>query len=180
MSNTSTPCQTKDLPNTQLISIIVPAFNEEEVILEFNRRLTAARSRLPFSSEVVFVNDGSRDRTIELLHELRAGDPSIAIVDLSRNFGKEIALTAGLDHARGDAVIVIDADLQDPPELIPLLVERWRDEGADVVYAVAMHAGLELPESHRRQLSHLMRHRFAPPAFLPTYLGWIGADVNGR
>src|SRR5205823_3514201 len=99
-------------------------FNEQEVIVEFNRRLSHVREQLSFPSEVVFVNDGSQDKTIELLRELKAADPRIAIVDLSRNYGKEIALTAGIDHARGDAVISIDADLQDPPELIPILVQR--------------------------------------------------------
>jgi polyisoprenyl-phosphate glycosyltransferase len=118
-----------------LISIVVPVFNEQEVILEFSRRLNEVRRGLALPSEVVFINDGSRDRTLDLLRDLRTADPSIAIIDFSRNFGKEIALTAGLDHARGDAVIVIDADLQDPPELIPALVERWREDAADVVYA---------------------------------------------
>ena len=85
-------------------------------------------------SEVIFVNDGSSDNTLELLRALKAADPTIGIVDLSRNFGKEIALTAGLDYARGDVVIVIDADLQHPPELIPRFIARWQEEDADVVY----------------------------------------------
>jgi glycosyltransferase involved in cell wall biosynthesis len=84
--------------------------------------------------EAVYVNDGSQDGTLALMQALRRTDPRLAIVNLSRNFGKEIATTAGLDHARGDAVIVIDADLQDPPEVIPDLVAAWRD-GVDVVYA---------------------------------------------
>jgi glycosyltransferase involved in cell wall biosynthesis len=88
---------------------------------------------LPY--EIVYVNDGSRDNTLSVLRELRAHDPNVTVVDLSRNFGKEIALSAGLDLACGDAVIVIDADLQDPPELMPELVAGWR-EGYDVVYAV--------------------------------------------
>lgn len=117
------------------ISIVVPAYNEAAGIAEFNRRLTNVRAALGESSEVVYVNDGSRDATLLVLQGLRDRDPTIAIVNLSRNFGKEIALTAGLDHAGGDAVIVIDADLQDPPELIPALIERWREDGAEVVYA---------------------------------------------
>ncbi|HWQ95668.1 MAG TPA: glycosyltransferase family 2 protein, partial [Gammaproteobacteria bacterium] len=84
--------------------------------------------------EIVFVNDGSTDNTPEVLYRLREQDPRVAVVELSRNFGKEIALTAGLDHAQGEAVVVIDADLQDPPELIPELIKQWR-EGYDVVYA---------------------------------------------
>jgi glycosyltransferase involved in cell wall biosynthesis len=117
-----------------LLSIVVPAYNEEKVIDGFNRRLAVVRRALAVPSEVIFVNDGSGDNTLRLLRRLRAGDPTIGIVDLSRNFGKEIALTAGLDHARGDVVVVIDADLQHPPELIPKFIDRWREEDADVVY----------------------------------------------
>jgi glycosyltransferase involved in cell wall biosynthesis len=117
------------------LSIVVPCYNEEAVIREFDRRLAAVRKSIACPSEVVFVNDGSRDGTLEILRELRSADSSITVVDLSRNFGKESAMTAGLDHSRGDAVIVIDADLQDPPELIPKLLERWRGEGADIVFA---------------------------------------------
>jgi len=117
-----------------LVSIVVPTYNEAEVISEFNRRLGLVRQKLSVPSEVIFVNDGSKDRTLGLLRSFRAVDPTIGIVDLSRNFGKEIALTAGIDHASGDAVIVIDADLQDPPELIPEFIGRWREVDADVVY----------------------------------------------
>jgi len=116
------------------LSVVVPAFNEVEVLAEFHRRLAAVLDALPAASEIVFVNDGSRDGTLDLMRRLRAQDPRVCIVDLSRNFGKEIALTAGLDHARGDAVVVIDADLQDPPELIPTLIAEWR-AGHDVVFA---------------------------------------------
>jgi glycosyltransferase involved in cell wall biosynthesis len=118
-----------------LISIIVPTYNEADGITEFNRRLTDVRVKLAERSEVVYVNDGSRDGTVAILQQLRQSDPTISIINLSRNFGKEIALSAGLDHSRGDAVIVIDADLQDPPELIPALIKRWREDEADVVFA---------------------------------------------
>ncbi len=117
------------------ISVVVPAFNEEAVLAAFHRRLGAALDDLGEPAEILFVNDGSRDRTLSVLGSLRAADPRVAVLDLSRNFGKEIALTAGLQHARGEAVIVIDADLQDPPEIIPRLVATWRESGADVVYA---------------------------------------------
>lgn len=120
---------------SRLISIVVPAYNEADGIVEFNRRLTAVRTTLHEDSEVIYVNDGSRDDTLAVLQLLREDDPTISIVNLSRNFGKEIALTAGLDHAGGDAVIVIDADLQDPPELIPTLIKHWREDQADVVFA---------------------------------------------
>ena len=116
------------------LSVVVPAYNEQDVLTEFHRRLAAVLDGLPLTAEVVYVNDGSTDDTLAVLHRLRAADPRAGIIDLSRNFGKEIALTAGLDHASGDAVVVIDADLQDPPELIPQLVNHWR-EGYDVVYA---------------------------------------------
>jgi polyisoprenyl-phosphate glycosyltransferase len=115
--------------------VVVPAYNEAPVLSEFHRRLAAVMDRLGLPWEVVYVDDGSTDGTLDLLATLRTERREIALVALSRNFGKEAALTAGLDHARGsDAVIVIDADLQDPPEVIPALVEAWRD-GADVAYA---------------------------------------------
>jgi glycosyltransferase involved in cell wall biosynthesis len=119
----------------ELISIIVPAYNEADGIAEFNRRLSDVRTKLPMQSEVIYVNDGSRDDTLAILRLLRERDPTIAIVNLSRNFGKEIALTAGLDYSHGDAAVVIDADLQHPPELIPTLIKRWREDEADVVFA---------------------------------------------
>lgn len=114
-------------------SVVVPAYNEAASILAFHDRL--ARVMAPLGRwEVIYVNDGSRDDTLLRLQSLRRQDSRLAVLNLSRNFGKEIAVTAGLDHARGDAVIIIDADLQDPPELIPQLVAGWR-EGYDVVYA---------------------------------------------
>ncbi len=117
------------------LSVVVPCYNEEEVLPEFHRRLSAAMEGIGLAYEVVYVNDGSRDRTLSVMEALAAGDPRVAYVNLSRNFGKEIALTAGLDHARcTEAVVVIDADLQDPPEVIPELVAAWR-QGYDVAYA---------------------------------------------
>lgn len=123
-----------EVTETLLLSIVVPAYDEETVLREFHHRLSDVLQALPFQAEVVYVNDGSADGTLTVMDHLKASDPRVAIVDLSRNFGKEIALTAGLDHATGDAVVVIDADLQDPPELIPEFVRYFR-EGYDVVYA---------------------------------------------
>lgn len=117
-----------------LISIIVPAYSEEEVLPEFHERISVVCSKIPMQVEIVYVNDGSVDNTLVILDELYANDDRVSIVDLSRNFGKEIALTAGLHKAKGDAVIIIDADLQDPPELIPALIAEWQN-GYDVVYA---------------------------------------------
>jgi glycosyltransferase involved in cell wall biosynthesis len=122
----------RDRPGNQFC-VIVPAYNEAVCIAEFHRRLAAVMNTLG-RWQVIYVNDGSTDATLSILKQLRAHDPHVALVNLSRNFGKELAMTAGLDHATGDAVIVIDADLQDPPELIPELVAAWRD-GYDVVYA---------------------------------------------
>lgn len=127
--------QSTQLPIANLLlTVVVPAYNEQEVLPEFHRRATAALAALGMRTEIIYVNDGSTDDTLRVMMNLRTQYPGTAVVDLSRNFGKEIALTAGLDHAGGDAVVVIDADLQDPPEVIPQLVAQWR-EGYDVVYA---------------------------------------------
>lgn len=121
-------------PTEYTLSVVVPAYNEAETLPELHRRLTSVLDTVGAICEVIYINDGSRDKTIAVMHALRTQDPRVTVIDLSRNFGKEIALTAGLDHARGDAVIVIDADLQDPPELIPQLIDEWKN-GFDVVYA---------------------------------------------
>jgi glycosyltransferase involved in cell wall biosynthesis len=117
-----------------LISIIVPVYNEEKVIPIFHVRIENVLETIPEKSEIIYVNDGSTDNTLKIIKSFKTKNKYVAIVDLSRNFGKEIALTAGIDHAKGDTVIVIDADLQDPPELIPELL-KYRKEGYDVVYA---------------------------------------------
>lgn len=116
------------------LSVLVPVYNEIEVLPEFHRRLAGVLRDCVDTYEVMYVNDGSTDGSLAWLERLCAEDPNAALVDLSRNFGKEIAMAAGLDHVRGDAVVVIDADLQDPPELIPRLIEQWR-AGYDNVYA---------------------------------------------
>ena len=119
---------------TPLISIVAPVYNEAKVIEAFYRQLCAVLDELDCRAEIIFVDDGSRDASAEILAGLKENDARIALIELSRNFGKEIALTAGLDHSQGDAVIVIDTDLQDPPALIPQLIDEWR-KGYDVVYA---------------------------------------------
>jgi glycosyltransferase involved in cell wall biosynthesis len=121
-------------PTGPTLSVVVPLYNEEEVIVQFHARLSAVMDGLGTTWEVIYVNDGSQDRSLSIIEGIRAGNDHVAVLNLSRNFGKEIAMTAGLDHARGEAVIVIDADLQDPPEVIPALVAGWR-EGFDIVYA---------------------------------------------
>ncbi len=117
------------------LSLLVPMYNEEEVIAEFFAEIVPILEKLPIGWEIVCVNDGSKDRTLELLRGWNARESRIKVINLSRNFGKECAMTAALDYATGDAVIPIDADLQDPPELIPKMVELWM-QGFDVVNAV--------------------------------------------
>ena len=117
------------------ISIIVPAYNEEESLPFLYERLTKLIDSIDnYEFEVLFINDGSKDKTLEIIKHLRKKDKRFCYVNLSRNFGKEIAMIAGMDYAKGDAVIFIDADLQDPPELIPELIKYW-EEGYDDVYA---------------------------------------------
>ena len=123
------------LPNIRMsqLAVVVPAHNEGESLREFHARLVAVLDKLDLTSEVLYVDDGSSDDTWALMCSLREADPRVATLKPSRNFGKELALTAGLDNVDADAVIVIDADLQDPPELIPEFVRWWR-AGYDVVY----------------------------------------------
>ena len=116
------------------LSLVVPVFNEEGVIDAFCARVIPTLEQISPDWEIVFVNDGSRDGTVAAVARQHQAEPRIALVSLSRNFGKEIAMTAGLDAARGEAVVIIDVDLQDPPEVIPELVAKWR-EGNDVVFA---------------------------------------------
>jgi polyisoprenyl-phosphate glycosyltransferase len=116
-----------------LLSVVAPVYNEEALIDEFYGRVCTALEGLSF--ELVLVDDGSSDGTSQALDRIAAGDPRVRVVYLSRNFGHQTALTAGLDHACGDAVVMLDADLQDPPELIPRMLDHWR-AGCDVVYAV--------------------------------------------
>lgn len=125
----------------QTLTIVVPAYNESEGLRAFHERLSAVFEQLDLTCSVLYVDDGSRDDTYAIMCALRDADPRVATLRLSRNFGKELALTAGLDHADADAVVVIDADLQDPPELIPAFIEQWR-AGFDVVYGTrASRAG---------------------------------------
>ena len=118
--------------STCVLSVVVPCFNEEEVLPIFHARLVAALAGIEGGWEVVYINDGSKDGTLGILQALQLADPAVGFAALSRNFGKEAAMSAGLRLARGQAVVVIDADLQDPPELIPDMLKAWA-QGADVV-----------------------------------------------
>lgn len=115
------------------LSVVVPCFNEEAVIEETHHRLSRVLKCLGCTYEIIYVNDGSHDNTLPLLKEIQAKDDTVRVVSFSRNFGHQMAVTAGIDHAAGEAVVLIDADLQDPPELIGQMLEKWR-EGYQVVY----------------------------------------------
>lgn len=119
----------------KLITVLIPAYNEQEVLPQLFERLGSfADSVKGYGFEFLFVNDGSRDQTLEIIKDQAKKDKRVSYINLSRNFGKEIAMIAGIDHVRGDAMVVIDADLQDPPELIPEMIKYW-EEGYDDVYA---------------------------------------------
>lgn len=117
------------------LSVVVPCKNEEAVLRDTHERLTRVLQDNGTTFEIVYVDDGSTDSTFDLLCDLRSGDSRARVVQLSRNFGQQVAITAGLEHSKGNAVVVIDADLQDPPEVIPVMVDRWRD-GFDVAYGM--------------------------------------------
>lgn len=118
----------------KFISVVIPMYFEEEVVEECYARLTGIMQGTGFNYELVFIDDGSRDRTLDLLEDIAKRDRLVRVYSFSRNFGHQVAITAGIDKARGDAVIVIDADLQDPPELIHKMIKLW-EQGYDVVYA---------------------------------------------
>jgi glycosyltransferase involved in cell wall biosynthesis len=123
------------MTTTKKISILIPAYNEQAVLNQLYDRLTKLANDTPkYNFEFLFVNDGSRDKTLEIIKSYAEKDSRIAYVNLSRNFGKEIAMAAGFDHTTGNATVIIDADLQDPPELIPEMIKHWED-GYDDVYA---------------------------------------------
>ncbi len=117
---------------TDFLSVIVPAYNETDVLPSFHRQITQVMLATETDYEIIYVDDGSTDQTAAMLGEFRDKDETVAVIELSRNFGKEVAISAGFDHAQGDAVIIIDADLQDPPELIHEFLREWRD-GYDIV-----------------------------------------------
>ncbi|WP_297862606.1 glycosyltransferase family 2 protein [uncultured Acidaminococcus sp.] len=117
------------------ISFVVPVFNEEENIHEFHRRLTQVMAPLPYDYEILFIDDGSKDRTSQLIRELAEKDPHVQGYVFARNFGHQLALTCGLDQSTGDAVISMDGDLQHPPEMVPALLKKW-EEGYEIVQTV--------------------------------------------
>lgn len=187
-------------------SFVIPVYNERETLHELYRRLAAVMERLDGPAEVVLVDDGSSDGSREIMRELARGDGRVRIVALSRNFGHQIALTAGLDHARGNAAVILDADLQDPPEVALELAARWR-EGYDVVYAIRQGRPGESWAKRRtatlfyRTLAGLSDHEVQPEVgdfrlvdrrvidavagmperhrYLRGMVGWVGFDQTG-
>ncbi len=130
-----TPIERPEPKRSDLLSVVVPVFNEQQVLREFYERAVGTLGTIPsLDFELIFVDDGSSDGSFAVLQEMSDRDGRVRVIKFSRNFGHQIAITAGIDHARGDAVVVMDADLQDPPEVVREMVERWR-QGYDVVYA---------------------------------------------
>lgn len=138
------------------VTLLVPAYNEEEVLPMFHREVCKVIDPLSdrYDWELLFINDGSRDRTLEILKELREKDNRVNFIDMSRNYGKEIGMLAGFDHATGDCVITLDADLQEPPETIPAMLEKW-EEGYDDVYGRRR----ERKQSAMKKMTSRLYHR---------------------
>jgi polyisoprenyl-phosphate glycosyltransferase len=153
---------------TPVLSLVVPCYNEASGLASFWARASDALDALALPAEAVFVDDGSRDATYAVLSALAARDPRVRVVALSRNFGKEVALAARLDHARGDAVVPIDADLQHPPELVAALVARWR-EGNDVV--IALRRDRATDSAPRRLAADLFHRLFSRVSAVPVPRG---------
>ncbi len=191
------------MADTPLVSVVLSFRNEEEVIPELVRRLSEALRSAAVAYELVFVNDDSTDRSLEVLTDLRnKGETGIRVLNMSRRFGVSECALAGMEHARGDAVVLMDADLQDPPELLPEMITKWR-EGADVVYTVrASRAGehpgkiwvtklgykfiraiseINIPENagdfkliSRRALNELLRLKDEKEPYLRGMVTWLG------
>ena len=125
------PAPTQD----PVLSVVIPVYDEFDNLPILHERLTQVLGCMDTEYEIIFVDDGSRDGSLGWMHKMAAKDPHVVVVELARNFGHQVAISAGIDHARGQAVIIMDADLQDPPEVLPQFIEKWR-EGHDVVYAI--------------------------------------------
>jgi glycosyltransferase involved in cell wall biosynthesis len=147
----------------ELLSVVAPMYEEEDTVDPFTERVAAALEGVDY--ELILVDDGSKDRTAEAMARAAAADPRVKVVALSRNFGHQPALTAGLEHARGDVIVMLDGDLQDPPEVIPQMLDRWRD-GVDVVYAV-----------REQRLGETVFKRVTARGFYRTFRSLTGLDL---
>jgi polyisoprenyl-phosphate glycosyltransferase len=147
------------------LSLVLPIYNEEPVIPELHRRLDEFLAEVGVTWEVVFVNDGSKDRSFEMLSEICKQEPRFKLVSFARNFGHQLAITAGVEYARGEAVVVMDADLQDPPEVVARMIDKWR-EGYDVVYAV-----------REKRLNEGIFKRLTAAIFYRTLRAMVGVDI---
>jgi dolichol-phosphate mannosyltransferase len=147
------------------LSVVIPVFNEEETIPELDRRLRGFLADLSVTWEVVFVDDGSRDASSTMLQNLAEHEPRYKLISFSRNFGHQIAITAGMDRAEGETVVVMDADLQDPPELVRAMLDKWR-EGFDVVYAI-----------RERRLGETWFKRITAALFYRVFRAMLGFEV---
>jgi dolichol-phosphate mannosyltransferase len=152
-------------PARPTLSVVIPVYNEEETIPELDRRLRAFLGELGETWEVVFVDDGSRDGSAKMLEALAEKEPRYKLISFGRNFGHQIAITAGMDRAEGEAVVVMDADLQDPPEVVREMLARWR-QGYDVVYAV-----------RRRRLGETWFKRLSASIFYRMFRAMLGFDL---
>jgi dolichol-phosphate mannosyltransferase len=126
------------------ISVVIPMYFEEQVVDECHKRLTKVMGSTDYLYELIYVNDGSKDRTLEMLDEIAKNDRCVKVISFSRNFGHQNAVTAGIDYAKGDAIVIIDADLQDPPEVIPLMIKKWED-GDEIIYGKRLKRDGETP-----------------------------------
>ena len=145
-----------------MVSVVVPIYNEEELILRFHEAVANALNSVGGDWEVVYVNDGSKDSSLDLLKGLQSEDPRVVVVELSRNWGHMGAIAAGLQTARGRAVILMDGDFQDPPEVLPQLIDAWRD-GAEVVVLPERDAGL----INGKRVGAFHAQRFGGEYYLP-------------
>src|SRR3954447_22974262 len=149
----------------ELISFVVPVRNEEEVLSELHRRLDGVSRQVDAECEFILVDDGSTDRSREAMSELRAGDDRVKLLFLARNFGHQLAITAGLDFAAGDAVVIIDGDLQDPPEVVLEMLPLWR-EGYEVVHAIRRErAGESRMKLWTARVFYRLMHRLSEVEF---------------
>lgn len=134
----------RDLAKNKLISVVIPMYFEELIVEECYNRICKVMKNIGYNYEIIFVNDGSRDKTQDLLEAIAEKDNKVKVISFSRNFGHQIAVTAGIDYAKGNAIVIMDADMQDPPELVPEMIAKW-EKGFDVVYAKRLRRRGETP-----------------------------------